>query len=526
MSTQTLQPVVSRRSSLRFAIPGQDKIVLVFVVLYAFAQVVLAVRHEPWRDESQAWLIARDATPWRIVSDLTSQEGHPALWFFVLMPFAKLGVGYWSMEMLSVVITVLAAVLLIAVKAPTIWKIVVLFTPLFWYWPSVVSRSYCLIALFAMLAAVLYPRRNRHPWAYALVAALLFQTHALTFAFAGMLALFQMIELCRQRRFPFPTLLPATSVLAALGELMGGEQPVPMTGSVLDRLKMLTSPIAGSVGGGHQTLTFAVVTMLIAAVLVVTAVRSVTAALYGLAGVVWLAFMDVVVYPISNVQKLAAWLSMLLLVVPFSAADAGQRSNAKPNARHRNISIDGTNRMASRMLVGVSLILALLLTPSTMEASYKDLTGSFSAGPALGRLLNDHTTGGTVIVPIADRGSQYAVSNALPYLTRGQVMWSMAVNGEISYVTNQFRDYWNQHGSVSDKEAPEQAAMLVDEHIARNTQTIIVACADSGQTGLDNAFSQDRRMTLLGTVDEPDVNESLRSVHGGIRCSAYAYKRD
>src|SRR4051812_40575150 len=46
--------------------------------------------HEPWFDEAQAWLIARDATLWEILGRM-SYEGSPPLWHLLLAPLAKAG---------------------------------------------------------------------------------------------------------------------------------------------------------------------------------------------------------------------------------------------------------------------------------------------------------------------------------------------------------------------------------------------------------------------------------------------------
>ncbi|MCH9277024.1 hypothetical protein JS533_012240 [Bifidobacterium amazonense] len=485
-------------------------------LLYAVIQIVLAVNHEPWRDESQAWLIARDASPWQILSEICRQEGHPALWFFVLMPFARLGVGYWSLEALSITITLVAAALLMFAKTPAAWKLPLLFTPVFFYWPSVVSRSYCLIALFAAALALLYPSRSRHPWLYAVILALLFQTHALVFAFAGMLALLQAIEWCRtRRRFPLPFLLPVGSAVAALLELMGGEQPVSMSGSVLSKIKMMTSPIAESVFAGHQTIALATVILLIIAALAAAFLHSISAGLYGTAGVLWLTFMDVVLYPIGSIQKIAGWFALFMLIVPFSISD---NSLSEGGSGHKTLW-----RYSRTILASATALVALLMAPATMRSAYADLREPFSSGKALGVLLNTVETHNAVIVPIEDRGTQYAVSNALPYLTHGQTMWSMAVGGQMSYVTNEFRSYWNEHGSVSDDAAPQQTAELIQTNLANADETIIVACSDSGNTALDSAFAQYPQMVGIGVVDEPQVDESLRSAHGGIRCSVYQY---
>ena len=55
--------------------------VLVFVVLAVFVGGV----HEPWADEAQAWLIARDATLYDLLFELPSGELNPSLWHLLLI---------------------------------------------------------------------------------------------------------------------------------------------------------------------------------------------------------------------------------------------------------------------------------------------------------------------------------------------------------------------------------------------------------------------------------------------------------
>ena len=63
--------------------------------------------HEPWRDEAQAWLIARDLTFIDIFRQM-AYEGTPALWHMILAFFAKMGFSYISINLVNLVIICLA----------------------------------------------------------------------------------------------------------------------------------------------------------------------------------------------------------------------------------------------------------------------------------------------------------------------------------------------------------------------------------------------------------------------------------
>jgi hypothetical protein len=151
--------------------------------IFALATAILAVglfQHEMWRDEIQAWLIVRDSHG---VADLLHNlryEGHPALWYFLLMPFAALGRQPYWMQLAQWIVA--SASLAIIVWRGPFSRIELLLLPfgyflLFEY--GVKSRSYALgnLLLFAFCAA--YRRRREHPILIAAILALLANVHAL-----------------------------------------------------------------------------------------------------------------------------------------------------------------------------------------------------------------------------------------------------------------------------------------------------------------------------------------------------------
>ena len=53
--------------------------------IFLLSGAILAWNHEMWRDEIQAWLIARDCKPpIELIKVLKNYEGHPGLWHFGL----------------------------------------------------------------------------------------------------------------------------------------------------------------------------------------------------------------------------------------------------------------------------------------------------------------------------------------------------------------------------------------------------------------------------------------------------------
>ena len=58
------------------------------------------MHHEIWRDEAQVWLVVRDLNLFGII-DHVRIEGHPLLWYFIVMLPAKLKLPVFSMQVLS-----------------------------------------------------------------------------------------------------------------------------------------------------------------------------------------------------------------------------------------------------------------------------------------------------------------------------------------------------------------------------------------------------------------------------------------
>lgn len=143
---------------------------LAFAVLIAIA----IAKHEPFVDEGQAWLVARDAGPFVILFKYLSYEGHPFLWYFILMAPAKLGAPYLTLNVISGIIAV-ASVYLWLRYSPFPWYITTAFPFTFWifYQYSVVARSYTLVLPLLILIALIYPEKIQRIWLFTLLVSLL-----------------------------------------------------------------------------------------------------------------------------------------------------------------------------------------------------------------------------------------------------------------------------------------------------------------------------------------------------------------
>lgn len=161
---------------------------------YLIFNGILLFGHELWRDEANVWLLARDTTLMQLFGEIKYQ-GHPCLWYLMVMPFAKLGFPFPFISIMSFFVMAAAAVLF-ALKAPfsPATKAVCLFSPMFSYYYPVVARNYCLIALLLILLVYLYPGRNEKSVLYGLLLGLLVQADTIALMAAGLISLMWLWE--------------------------------------------------------------------------------------------------------------------------------------------------------------------------------------------------------------------------------------------------------------------------------------------------------------------------------------------
>ena len=184
-------------------------------LLWLLGNGILLILHEPWRDEANVWLIARELSPLQLFREIKYQ-GHPCLWYLLLMPFAKAGLPFRTIEVISF--------LVMAAAAGIFWwkgplnravKAVCLFSPVFTYFYPVIARNYCLIALFLMILAWQHPQRNRHCVRYGLLLGLLVQADTIAIPVAGLISVMWLAETmgeCARRK----TLLPVKKVIGGI----------------------------------------------------------------------------------------------------------------------------------------------------------------------------------------------------------------------------------------------------------------------------------------------------------------------
>lgn len=75
---------------------------IIILALFIIISLSVGAYHEPWADEAQSWLIAREATISEILFTVERYEGTPPLWHLLLKLLINLGYQYEYFYVISV----------------------------------------------------------------------------------------------------------------------------------------------------------------------------------------------------------------------------------------------------------------------------------------------------------------------------------------------------------------------------------------------------------------------------------------
>ncbi len=134
----------------------------VALAVFAIVSAALALTHEPWRDEVQAWLIARNSDTLGALVHNSRSEGHPLLWFVLLWLPARLTRSLVALQVVHLAIAIAAAACVLWRAPFARWQRVIFifgYFPLYEY--GVIARNYALGMLLLFVACILASRRPR-----------------------------------------------------------------------------------------------------------------------------------------------------------------------------------------------------------------------------------------------------------------------------------------------------------------------------------------------------------------------------
>ena len=405
---------------------------------YAALAVFATVHHEPWRDEAQAWLIARDLPLSGIIAQMGS-EGSPALWHLLLFPCAQLGASYGSEAVIHAVLAVVAVGLLLLRGPFPLWfKALLAFSCCFSYEYAAVARNYNLSMLLLFALATMYPLRMRRPLAYGLLVALLANTNVHSLAMAAGLALLYAAEVrglpgSRQRTLCALAVM-ALGLSAALGQLgMAGQNELVGTGLRLNlKAPVVATRNAWLPGFPNGAAPLAVASMvLVAAALWRRAQSALFLLLCGLGGLY-----AIFIFKHSGGLRHHG---LILVVTVFALWIAWDRLSV-PAAR--------TWRRALLAVLGVMLAAGL---PFSARTHLNDAHGLYSGARGIAKYITSEGLAARVLVAYPSAPT----SAVLPYLP-GRQAWYADLQAPGTYITWD-RRYMDNRG-IGVAEAARRAA--------------------------------------------------------------------
>lgn len=193
------------------------KINKIIVIIFVFFAIIIGSHHEPWADEAQSWLIARDSSVKEIVWDISRYEGTFPLWFLTLKIFITFGLEYELLYIVPIIISVLGLILFLKkVEAPKFIKILLPFTYYIFYQYTIVARSYCYLFLAFSLWGITYKNRLEKPLKYllSLIFLSLISMHGMVIAYTfGFLFLLEVVKTKQLKKNLISFAIFATAVL-------------------------------------------------------------------------------------------------------------------------------------------------------------------------------------------------------------------------------------------------------------------------------------------------------------------------
>ncbi len=174
--------------------------------VYCCVVALSIARHEPWADEAQAWLLARDSSLADLWTRLLHYEGTPGVWHTLLHVLIRLGLPYSGLNIVSGVLGLAAAWLVFRyAPLPLAVRLLLPFTFFLAYQYPVVARSYSLAPLLVFGCAVLYQNAVERIGLFTFLLCLLagLSLHALVLSVSIWLSFYLGVPMGREESRPY-----------------------------------------------------------------------------------------------------------------------------------------------------------------------------------------------------------------------------------------------------------------------------------------------------------------------------------
>lgn len=145
---------------------------LIFTISYAILVSFITFHHAMWRDELQAWLIAKDTHSLKDFLLTLKYESHPLIWYITLWPFTRLTDSTLPLQIINILISTTNVYLCIRYFIfRNIDRLLFILGFYFLWQYGVVSRSYSLGTLAMLLFLIQFKEKHYFKAAIFLIIA-------------------------------------------------------------------------------------------------------------------------------------------------------------------------------------------------------------------------------------------------------------------------------------------------------------------------------------------------------------------
>jgi len=178
----------------------KNLIILLILFLYFCLGLLSIVNHEPWRDELQTWLVAKESKTIGELFHNIRYEGHPSLWFLILFGISKISDRFFFVQILHLSIATCAvSAFLFFAPFTKLQKVLFVFSYFLFFEFCVISRNYILGITLLFFYCVVYQKIPRNIILLSIILFFVCQTSVSGLIIAICLEAITSIELVFQK---------------------------------------------------------------------------------------------------------------------------------------------------------------------------------------------------------------------------------------------------------------------------------------------------------------------------------------
>lgn len=201
--------------------PFSRRTALLLLAIYVLLSLVTLLRHEMWRDELQAWLLAKEQPSFAELARAVRYEKHPLAWYILLLLLSRLTDSPLVMQLLHLTLASASAWLIVRFSPfSPVQKTLLVFGYYLFFEYSIISRNYALGLLSLFLFCFFYTRLKEAPLAWGGCLFVLANTSIFGLILAGAAGGAVMADLLKGKSFSKKGLTFLALIIATTGGLL------------------------------------------------------------------------------------------------------------------------------------------------------------------------------------------------------------------------------------------------------------------------------------------------------------------